>query len=128
MLAPSEVLVGGEVATEQVYTDLDGLQLEIIRRDEAGEEDFTVSLSIQTDRSLPNPRARLLAIDTDDLLAAALLARGLPVRAPRRVELDGLELTCQYDGEKVTTFFTEDGLVHDDVWALLCSWPWAFLC
>jgi hypothetical protein len=102
VLSPSEVLVGGKAPTEQVYTELDSLQLDLIRRDEAGEEDFTVSLSIRVDKSLPNPRARLLAIDTDDLLAAALLTRGLPVRAPRRVELDGMQLTCQYDGERVT--------------------------
>ena len=75
--------------------------IDVIRRDEYGEEDFGVRLGLYADRSLPDPRARLLAIDTEEPLTAALLSRGLPTRAPRTLALEGIQLTALFDGEAV---------------------------
>src|SRR5690606_14221359 len=43
-----------------------------------------------------------VSIDTTDRLVAALVTRGLPRGAPRRLRLGGVELTMRFDGAGVT--------------------------
>ena len=74
--------------------------MDILRRDDAGDEDFTVRVEIIEDPSLPT-RARLLALDVQDELAAALVTRGLPKRSERRLDLGGLSMSFTYTGESV---------------------------
>lgn len=92
---------GAAVAVGQVFEDLDALELEVIRRDDEGEEDFTVRMRVSADPSLPDPRARLITFVGDEPLAAALVTRGLPTRQARTLEIDGLQLACFFDGERV---------------------------
>ena len=75
---------------------------DVSRRDDAGDEDFSVRLVLREDKALPDPRARLLAIDVDDPLAAALTTRGLPRGAPRVLVLGDIELTLRFDGAATT--------------------------
>lgn len=75
--------------------------LDIVRRDDLGDEDFLVRLSFKTDKRLPDPRASLLALDVSDPLAAALFTRGLPAGTPRELELGGMQLTATHDGDHV---------------------------
>ncbi|MEZ4241801.1 MAG: hypothetical protein R3F59_37765, partial [Myxococcota bacterium] len=84
------------------YDDPSAHKIEVIRRDDVGERDFTVVLQLVEERRLPDPRARFLAIDTHDPLARALVTRGLPKGAARTLTLDGIEMTLLYDGDTVT--------------------------
>ncbi len=103
ILAPSEVLVDEQDPTEELYEDVEQLIVDVIRRDDVGEEDFAVRLQLKQDKALPDPRARLLGIDVDDPLAAALVTRGIPKGAPRTLALgDGLTVTLTFDGDTVT--------------------------
>ena len=95
----ARILVNGAEA-EQVE-QVEGATLEVVRRDKDLEPDFDVSLSIQDEPGLPDPRARLLAVDVQDRLVAALFTTGLPLRAPRRVQLGPVTLTALYDGERL---------------------------
>ncbi len=68
--------VGGEDAAE---TDsLEDIHLEVLRRDSDEEVDFTVGMHLETVQGLPNPRARLLLVDREDPLCAAMLTQGVP--------------------------------------------------
>lgn len=78
--------------------ELDRCELEIIRRDENLEPDFTVNLVFDSHLALPDPRARLLAIDATDRFVAALFTLGVPHRAERRVWLGPIEATVIADG------------------------------
>jgi hypothetical protein len=102
VLSPSEVLIDDGDSTETVYDDPADHVIDVIRRDDDGEEDFAVRLSLVADKALPDPRARLVALDYDDPLAAALVIRGLPKGADRTLTIDGVDLTLHFDGEKVT--------------------------
>ena len=73
--------------------------LEVIRRDPDGEPDFEVPLRLRAERMLPDPRARLLAVDSDDPMVAALFALGLPLRTARTLTLGQLTMTATFDGE-----------------------------
>ena len=101
VLDSNEVYINGKAAEDEVYDELDGLEFEVIRRDDQQEEDFTVRLSVQADRSLPDPRARLIKVDTDDPLTASLFTKGLPTRTPRTIQYEDLVLTFDYDGNSV---------------------------
>jgi hypothetical protein len=102
MLTPSEVLVDEADPEEASYSDVEKRIIDVIRRDDTGEEDFAVRLQLRADKALPDPRARLLGIDVEDPLAAALVTRGLPKGAPRTLPLgNGLTVTLRFDGEKV---------------------------
>jgi len=92
-----EARLGDEPAADT--KDLGDKTLSIIRRDEDGEEDFTVDLRIVEDAALPDPRARLVAVDTDEPLATALMTRGFPLKAPRELSLNGLMCTVTFDGK-----------------------------
>jgi hypothetical protein len=115
VLDGSEVRIDGEEAALGERTDIENMPIEIVRRDERGDEDFLVVMQLVEDRRLPNPRARLLQLDHEDDLAAALLTRGLPTRAPRTLTLDGVRVTLLNDGSKVEltdyleTYRTEAG-------------------
>jgi len=101
ILAPSELLIDEDDPHEAVYEKPEDHIIDVIRRDDAGEEDFAIRLQIESDRKLPDPRARLVNIDFEDPLAAALITRGLPRGKPRTLELGALTATFTYDGSKV---------------------------
>ena len=82
------------------YDKLDDLAIEIIRRDDTGEEDFTVPMSIVADRKLPDPRAKLVKVDLEEPLVEALFTVGVALRSPHRVTLNGIAATAEFDGEK----------------------------
>ncbi|MBX2800062.1 MAG: hypothetical protein KTR31_20460 [Myxococcales bacterium] len=102
VLAPREVLINEEAPAEADYTDPDEHVIEVIRRDEAGEEDFSVRLRIEQDPALPDPRARFVAFDHSDPLSKALVTRGLPRAQSRTLDLEGIRVSLFYDREVVT--------------------------
>jgi len=102
VLSSSEMLIDGNEPGQARYESPESNVIEVIRRDENGDEDFVVRMQVVQDRKLPQPRARLLQIDQEDDLAAALLTRGLPTRQPRVLELGGMRLTFFYDDGLVT--------------------------
>ncbi|HJN73852.1 MAG TPA: hypothetical protein QGF58_07970 [Myxococcota bacterium] len=81
--------------------DLAGVRIEIIRRDEEGDEDFSVFLDLDASVKLPDPRARLLAVDHSDDIVAALFVRGLPLRADRRIALGPIRVVAHFDGSNL---------------------------
>ena len=95
----ARILVNGSEAAQ--VDMLEGVTLEVVRRDKDLEPDFEVSLAIQDEPGLPDPRARLLAVDVEDRLVAALFTTGLPLRATRRVQLGPVTLTALFDGERL---------------------------
>ncbi len=101
VLSLDEVLIDTSIPGEERYEHLDEITIEVIRRDEDGEEDFSVPLVIVVDKKLPDPRARLLLLDYEDPLAAALVTRGLPARSQRRIDFHGLQATFYDTGEGV---------------------------
>lgn len=100
LLTTTEVLVDEADPTQEHFDSVDHT-LDVIRRDEEGEEDFAIRLLVVQDKKLPDPRARLIALDYEDPLAAALVTRGLPLNQPRTLELDGLTVTLTFTGEAV---------------------------
>jgi hypothetical protein len=68
--------IAGADATES--DSLEDIHLEVLRRDSDGEVDFTVGMHLETVPGLPNPRARLLLVDREDPLCAAMLTQGVP--------------------------------------------------
>ena len=101
ILSPTEVDVDGGTP-EPAYEDPEQHTFDIIRRDDSGERDFIVRLTIVEERRLPDPRARFIAADTEDPLAGALVTKGLPKGAPRKLSVDALSLTFLYDGRSIT--------------------------
>ena len=101
VLAQDEVLVD-EKATTGPVEDVSNQTFDVIRRDEDGQEDFSVRLTVETDKALPDPRARLLRVDVQDALAAALLTTGFPKGISRRVHLGGIGFEGRWDGAKLT--------------------------
>jgi len=119
ILSQSEVLIDEDDAAESEYAKPADHVIDVIRRDEAGEEDFAVRMELLADPKLPDPRARFLALDFEDPLAAALLTRGLPRGQGRRITLgDGMQLTLTLRGDTVTvgdylgTYRRPDGGYH----------------
>ena len=112
----SEVVVDGDPSADG---DLDPTDrdVEIIRRDDMGDEDFLVRLNLVADKGLPDPRARLLKVDTSDPLAAALFTRGLPSGTPRTLALGDLTVDATHDGDAVvlsnylSSYQTDDGFL-----------------
>ena len=82
-------------------TDLEGLRLEVIRRDEDGDEDFSVMLSLDTSMHLPDPRAQLLRVDQEDAVVRGLFATGLPLGAEHPVRLGPIHATARFEAGKV---------------------------
>jgi hypothetical protein len=102
ILAPSELLIDEDDPSETIYEKPEAHIIDVIRRDDAGEEDFAIRLEIDTSQKLPDPRARLVCIDYEDPLAAALITRGLPRGKPRTLSLGTLTATFTFDGSGVT--------------------------
>jgi hypothetical protein len=100
VLASSEVLVDGAPAPATI-ADPAATPLWVIRRDDGGDEDFAVRLSLVEDRGLPDPRAAFLQIDTSDPLVAALFTRGLPAGTARSLALGPIHLDALHDGDRV---------------------------
>jgi len=96
---------------------LDSRIIEVIRRDDEGEEDFAVELDLIADPSLPDPRSRLLKRTGDEPLAEALFTHGLPLRQERVLRLGGVVLTCTWNGtslrldDYLATYFIDGGYV-----------------
>lgn len=80
---------------------LDGVGFEIIRRDEDGDEDFRVHLQLDPDFKVPDPRGRLLRVDTEDPIVMGLFATGLPLSSNHPVQLGPIHGTARYDAGKV---------------------------
>ncbi|MBT3221703.1 MAG: hypothetical protein HN348_21710, partial [Proteobacteria bacterium] len=102
ILEHTEVLVDGDEPEEDRFDQIRDFEIEVIRRDDRGEEDFNIRLDITEDRSLPDPRARLVRIDNEDPLVAALITKGLPKGAERVIRCGKMEITLFYDGDGVT--------------------------
>jgi hypothetical protein len=100
VLSPTELRVDDHPPAA-VYDDPGSHVFDVIRRDDAGEEDFVVRLRVVEDRRLPDPRARLVAIDPQEPLTAPLVTRGLPRGAPRTLAFDGLRVTFRFDGSGI---------------------------
>ncbi len=102
LLMPSDarLLVGGDEVAESSAPD--EATLEVLRRDIDGEEDFAVVMSIRTLRGLPDPRARLLALDLEDPLAAALFVKGLPRSVARTLQLAAIRAVLTWTGQALT--------------------------
>lgn len=98
----AEVRVDGDAPAPDPYDDLEGRTISVIRRDDFGDEDFTVDLRVVADTALPDPRARLVEIDTEEPLAEALVVRGLPKGTVRELALGGLTVQARFDGASLT--------------------------
>jgi len=115
IITPTELLIDEDDPTETLYDKPETKIIDVIRRDDAGEEDFAVRIQIVQDRKLPDPRARFVSVDYEDPLAAALITRGLPKGKPRTMDLGSVTATFNYDGDKVVisdyldTYQTGDG-------------------
>lgn len=115
ILAPSEMLIDEADPSQDRYEHLADITIDVVRRDDEGEEDFVVRLLVSEDRSLPDPRARFVALDYEDPLAAALVTRGLGVDQPRELMLGGVTMTLTWNGKQVTisdylaTYRTSEG-------------------
>ncbi len=82
-----------------VTEELDKAELRIVRRDANLDPDFDITLRLLPDDRLPDPRARVLAVDTSTRLVAALFTLGFPLRADRRMRIGTLTGTFRFDGE-----------------------------
>ena len=92
--------VNGEAQNRSL--ELDGLEMEIIRRDADHDEDFSVVLRLRPEVVLPDPRAQLLGIDYADRMALALFTVGLPLSAPRHIRLGQIRARATFDGTTLT--------------------------
>ena len=77
---------------------LDQVLIEIIRRDEDGDEDFAVRLELDPKTEVPDPRGRLLAIDLSNRIVASLFTQGLPSGTKHRMRLGPIVATLHFDG------------------------------
>jgi hypothetical protein len=114
VVKPSELLINEDDPRQDVYDDPSALTIDVIRRDDQGEEDFVVRLVVGMDRSLPDPRARFVALDYEDPLAAALVTRGLGVGQPRTLEMGGVVMTLTWDDGTITITDYLDSYQTDD--------------
>ena len=102
-----QLLQEGEASLDVLGTkvnsteSIDGARIAIVRRDAQLEPDFEVTLSFAEGADLPDPRARLLAVDFGDRLVAGLFTSGLPLRSPRALRLGPIRVMARYDGESV---------------------------
>lgn len=77
---------------------LDDVLIEIVRRDEDGDEDFAVLLALDPKAEVPDPRGRLLAIDLSDRIVASLFTQGLPLGTDHRIRMGPIVATLHFDG------------------------------
>jgi len=115
-LTEARLLVNGEPVSR--CEDLAAAELEVVRRDEDGAVDFTISLRLRREPWLPNPRASLLVIDDSDRLVSALFTLGIPLRTPIPLQLGALRCRASFDGQVLTiseyleTYARGDGSFH----------------
>ncbi len=103
VLDASEVRVAGASVDVGAIGTVADTSIGIIRRDDFGDEDFQVVMSLAPDARLPDPRAALLSVDMDhEPLAASLFTLGLPRNSDRHLNLGGIEVTARCDGARVT--------------------------
>jgi hypothetical protein len=101
ILSPEEVRID-DAEPADTYNDPEAHTIDVLRRDDQGDPDFVVRLRLVEEKRLPDPRARFLALDETDPLAAALVTRGLPKGSQRQLTLDGVAVTFLWDGANVT--------------------------
>lgn len=78
---------------------LDDVLIEVIRRDEDGDEDFAVLMALDPTTEVPDPRGRLLAVDLSDRIVASLFTQGLPLGTDHRVRMGPVVATLYFDGK-----------------------------
>ena len=110
--ADSRALLGG--APIQQTSQLEGLALEVARRDEHGEEDFAVCMHLRREAWLPDPRAQLLSVDLDDRLVAALFTCGFPLRAASPVRLGPIDCIATYAAGRLVISDYLDSYAYPD--------------
>lgn len=98
----TELRIDGDLPLVEGYDKVEELAIEVIRRDDSGEEDFVVPMTIVADRKLPDPRAKLVKIDLEEPLVEALFSVGVALRSAHRVTLNGISATAEFDGKAVT--------------------------
>lgn len=100
-ISASELAYNGS-PLDAPQSDIEGQTIGIMRRDDAGDEDFWVHAQLVADASLPNPRARLLRLDTSDKLSAALVTRGLAAGQSRTLRPGEIAFEAATDGSTVS--------------------------
>lgn len=85
-----------------VIERVEGVRIEILRRDLNLRPDFDIALTVQDAPGLPDPRASLLVPDLSDRMVAALFTIGLSVDSVRRVRIGDLEASARFDGHTLT--------------------------
>lgn len=70
----------------------------VTRRDDRGDPDFELRLTLEDDPSLPDPRAQLVRLDLSERVARAMFTIGLPLRAPRALALGPIRASGTFDG------------------------------
>jgi hypothetical protein len=98
LIHPTEARLSVRETPLSQTDDLDSAQMEVFRRDLSGEIDFSIHLRLSVDPTLPDPRARLLSVDTTDRLVAGLFVQGLPLKSVRRVRMGPIEAEMLFDG------------------------------
>lgn len=101
LLEPDEaglISAEGEVTRTERTADL---LMEVKRRAVDGEEDFRITLALQSGSGLPDPRAQLLGLIEPDGMVDALFTRGLPMRQHHVLKLDTLQARAWFDGQSV---------------------------
>lgn len=102
LLTPSEARLEKDGDSVETAKGLSDIGVEIVRRDEDGDEDFVIELAFNAQVELPDPRARLLAIDLSDRIVASLFIRGLPLGTDTRLRMGPIRATLRFDGESAT--------------------------
>ena len=101
VLAPTELHITEGGLPVSAVADPDAAVVAVLRRDADGEEDFRIPLSLERDNHLPDPRARLLAVNLGDRMVRALFTLGLPLRQHRSARLGALSCRVRFDGDCV---------------------------
>jgi len=98
-VAADELRVDGDEVGAGSLDSLLDREIEVIRRDDEGDEDFAVALTLTSDALLPDARARFLQLDLSEPLTEAMVSHGIPLRQQHALELGALTLPAYFDGE-----------------------------
>lgn len=101
LLDPAEASLIGPQGEVMQAESAQGHLLEVIRRAPSGEEDFRISLALQSQSGLPDPRAQLLGLIEPDGMVEALFTHGVPLRQHHSVRIGLLEARAWFDGASV---------------------------
>ena len=101
LLSPAHATLTEAARPVESSTQLDDIRLEVPRVDVDGEVDFHIHLTVEQSPALPDPRARLLRLNRDEPMAAALFTLGLPLGTPRQSRLGPITVQARWDGTVV---------------------------